>query len=177
MILIGRNATKINNVVSAFKSQGGADRIRGYYGDVSNKGMIDDLISSLERKGITIDILVNNAAIITPITRIADSSPEEWLEAQKINLFGSFLCARAVIPWMLRKGRGTIINISSGVPTILWKGGVPIVLLRLASIFLLNVFMKNMVLLEFGYLVIVLEWSILQCRRSSVTLRLIRSVR
>lgn len=60
-----------------------------------------------------VDILVNNAGGGSPITSIDDVNLEEWEKILRNNLTGTFLCSKAVIPYMKKQGNGKIINISS----------------------------------------------------------------
>jgi len=60
-----------------------------------------------------VDILVNNAGIATMPMRIHDMPIEDWDRLLAINLRGVFLCSRAIIPQMLARGGGSIINIAS----------------------------------------------------------------
>ena len=62
-------------------------------------------------------MLINNAAVIDPIARLDESSPEAWGEAIDINVKGVYHGIRAALPIMLRQGIGTIINIRSGAAT------------------------------------------------------------
>jgi 3-oxoacyl-[acyl-carrier protein] reductase len=61
-----------------------------------------------------IDALVNNAGVIEPIARIADSDPAGWARNVEINLVGAYHTIRAVLPGMIADGGGTIVNVSSG---------------------------------------------------------------
>lgn len=65
----------------------------------------------------SIDILVNNAGIVrnTPRAPIEEVDVKDWHRIIAVNLTGSFLAARAVVPFMKRSKKGKIINISSGV--------------------------------------------------------------
>ncbi len=69
-----------------------------------------------------IDILVNNAGVIEPISRIEDSDPEAWGKVIDINVKGVYYGIRAVVPLMLAKGSGTIVNISSGAAVSALEG-------------------------------------------------------
>ncbi|MEO1397622.1 MAG: SDR family oxidoreductase [Pseudomonadota bacterium] len=64
-----------------------------------------------------VDVLVNNAGVIDPIARIADSDPAEWGKVVDINFKGVYHGIRAVLPVMEAQGGGVIINISSGAAT------------------------------------------------------------
>mgnify|MGYP000039980652 CR=1 FL=1 len=61
-----------------------------------------------------IDILVNNAGSLIKLVPIEDCTDEVWDAVMGVNLKGVFLCTQAVIPYLKEKGRGRIINISSG---------------------------------------------------------------
>ena len=68
------------------------------------------------RRSGPIEILVNNAALfaelrLTPIMQISN---EEWDRVMKVNVRGTLQTTKAVVPSMLRNGRGKIVNISSG---------------------------------------------------------------
>ena len=64
-----------------------------------------------------LDILINNAGVIEPIARLADSDPQLWGDATDINFKGVYHGLRAALPVMEARGRGVIVNISSGAAT------------------------------------------------------------
>ena len=61
-----------------------------------------------------VDILVNCAGVYGPIGPSTDVDPYAWWGVLRVNLFGTFLCTRAVLPHMLRRGRGKVINLAGG---------------------------------------------------------------
>jgi NAD(P)-dependent dehydrogenase (short-subunit alcohol dehydrogenase family) len=84
--------------------------------DVNNNKSLLDMAQQTEARYGPIEILVNNAALFStlelkPFTEITEN---EWDEVMKVNVRGPFQCAKAVVPSMIRNGRGKIINISSG---------------------------------------------------------------
>ena len=86
--------------------------------DVSDVEQADNMAkATIERFG-RIDALINNAAVFQrpAMTRgpFDQVSVEEWDRLMAVNLRGTFLCARAVVPYMKQQGGGSIINISSG---------------------------------------------------------------
>lgn len=83
---------------------------------------------ALERFG-RIDILVNNAAILTKPTPFDQISETDWDRVMAVNLKGMWLCCKAVIPMMRQQGKGKIINLSSDT---IWLG-VPMLLHYVAS--------------------------------------------
>ena len=69
-----------------------------------------------------VDILVNNAGLIDPIARIEDADPLAWGQVVDVNVKGAFHMLRAVVPGMLARGSGLVINISSGASTSALEG-------------------------------------------------------
>lgn len=81
--------------------------------DVSDEDQVNHLVNkTLEAYG-TIDILVNNAGARGPIGPIHKISLEEWEQTLRLNLTATFLCSKAVLPVMLEKREGKIINIAT----------------------------------------------------------------
>ena len=85
---------------------------RGYIADVTDEAQVQGLLKAIEADLGTVDILVNNAGIIKRIP-MTEMSAEEFRQVVDIDLVGPFICAKAVIPGMLRLGHGKIINICS----------------------------------------------------------------
>ena len=85
---------------------------KGYVCDVTNEEAVRALVKQIEAEIGTIDILVNNAGIIRRIPMI-EMSAEEFRKVIDVDLNAPFICAKAVIPSMIAKGHGKIINICS----------------------------------------------------------------
>ncbi len=84
----------------------------GYVFDVTNEELVNTTISQIEREVGVIDILVNNAGIIKRIP-MHEMTAAEFREVIDIDLNAPFIIAKAVIPSMIKKGGGKIINICS----------------------------------------------------------------
>ena len=84
--------------------------------DVADEASIKEMVEVVEDEWGRIDVLVNNAGIFSTLEmRPFDQIPlEEWDKVLRVNLTGSFLCARAVLPAMRRAQWGRIINVASG---------------------------------------------------------------
>ena len=89
------------------------DRLLGIRCDVSKSSEVDHLIKLTVAKFKFINILVNNAGIVF-VKKLLDTSEEEWNKTIDTNLKGAFLCTKAVLPSMIQKRSGVIINVSSG---------------------------------------------------------------
>lgn len=85
--------------------------------DVSDYTAVEQAVITATDTFGAVDVLVNNAALIDPIARLADSDPAGWDKVVDVNVKGVYHGVRAVLPGMLQRGRGTIINISSGAAT------------------------------------------------------------
>ena len=85
---------------------------KGYVCDVTDEASVKEMVEKIEAEVGTIDILVNNAGIIKRIP-MTEMSVEEWRRVIDVDLNGPFICAKAVIPGMIKKGHGKIINICS----------------------------------------------------------------
>ena len=104
------NQELVNKGLQAYKEAG--IEAHGYVCDVTNEDAVNAFISQVEKEVGVIDILVNNAGIIKriPMTEMASS---EFRQVVDIDLVGPFIMAKAVIPSMIKKGHGKIINICS----------------------------------------------------------------
>ena len=96
--------------VAAYKAEG-VD-VHGYVADVTKEDEIQALVAKIKEEVGVIDILINNAGIIKRIP-MCDMSVEDFTKVIDVDLIAPFICAKAVIPGMIEKGHGKIINICS----------------------------------------------------------------
>ena len=85
---------------------------KGYVCDVTDEEAVQALVKRIEAEVGVIDILVNNAGIIRRIPMI-EMSAAEFRKVIDVDLNAPFICSQAVIPSMIQKGHGKIINICS----------------------------------------------------------------
>ncbi len=85
---------------------------RGYVADVTDEAAVQAMIAQIEADVGTVDILVNNAGVIKRIP-MTDMSVEDFSKVIDVDLIAPFICSKAVIPGMIKKGHGKIINICS----------------------------------------------------------------
>ena len=104
------NQDLVNKGLAAYAEKG--IDAHGYVCDVTNEDAVQALVKQIEAEVGVIDILVNNAGIIRRIPMI-EMSAEDFRQVVDIDLVGPFICAKAVIPGMIEKGHGKIINICS----------------------------------------------------------------
>lgn len=85
---------------------------KGYFCDVTDEEQVQDLVAKIEAELGTIDILVNNAGIIKRVP-MTEMKVEEFRQVVDIDLNAPFIVSKAVLPGMIRKGHGKIINVCS----------------------------------------------------------------
>ena len=81
--------------------------------DVSQAESVQAGADQTLRRFGSVDLLVNNAGIAGATKKLWELSPAEWQEVLQIDLFGVFLCCHALVPSMIKKGFGRIVNIAS----------------------------------------------------------------
>lgn len=84
----------------------------GYVCDVTDEEAVKAMVAKIEKEVGVIDILVNNAGIIKRIP-MTEMSADEFRQVIDVDLNAPFICSKAVIPSMIKKGHGKIINICS----------------------------------------------------------------
>ena len=97
-------------VVDSIRDNGGTAQT--FEADVSDKADVQPMIDRFEEKYNTPDTLVNNAGIATQ-SRLAEMSVETWDQTIAVDLRGVFLLSRFVMPGMIERGSGNIVNIAS----------------------------------------------------------------
>ena len=81
--------------------------------DVTDRPAVEALVARTEREVGPIDLLINNAATLRAWGPMAEADPDDWWREMEINLRGPLLFMRAVLPHMLIRRRGRIVNVAS----------------------------------------------------------------
>ena len=82
--------------------------------DVSDRAAVEAMVARVEAEFGPIDGLVNNAGINLRESSAWEADPDDWWHVFEVNVLGAYLCARAVVPGMLERGGGRIVNTGSG---------------------------------------------------------------
>jgi 3-oxoacyl-[acyl-carrier protein] reductase len=82
--------------------------------DVSNRSDVERMVAQAEEELGPLDVLVNNAGIALWEGSAWELEPEEWWHVFEVNVLGVYLCCRTVIPGMIARGGGRIVNVASG---------------------------------------------------------------
>lgn len=104
------NAELVEKGIKAYKDAG--IKAHGYVCDVTDEDAVNAMVAKIEKEVGVIDILVNNAGIIKRIP-MTEMTAAQFRQVIDIDLNGPFIMAKAVIPSMIKKGHGKIINICS----------------------------------------------------------------
>lgn len=105
-----RSQANMDTALKNYKEKG--IDAKGYICDVTDEKQVSEMVADIEKELGTIDILVNNAGIIKRIP-MTEMSAEEFRQVVDIDLNAPFIVSKAVIPGMIKKGHGKIINICS----------------------------------------------------------------
>ena len=110
LILCARTSVQLQGVADAVRAAGRP--CLSAVVDVTKEGEVARLVQDGLTKFGRIDVLVNNAGISNP-KPFLETSNADWDEAIDVNLMGVVFCMRAVLPSMLQRGSGAVVNIAS----------------------------------------------------------------
>jgi len=113
-----RRRERLDRLAADIAAAGGEVAVYGL--DVTDAAGVRAMVDDVATRWGGIDVLVNNAGRGLSAT-LEDTKPEEFRELLELNVMAVFTVAQAVLPWMRRRGRGHIINVSS----IVGRRGVP----------------------------------------------------
>lgn len=105
------NIGEARKVAGKIESMG--RRVLVILADVSNKEDVDNMVKKTIEVFGKIDILVNNAGVVGSTVPIQELKEEDWDRIISVDLKGTFLCCKAVVPHMINRRSGKIVNISS----------------------------------------------------------------
>ena len=113
VFICGRNNNDVRRTIDELRLGGAA--IEGASGDIADPGDVRRIVHETVARFGTIDVLVNNASLLGPRVTIAEYDFAAWREVLATNLDGLFLVTHEVLPIMLARHCGAIINLTSGV--------------------------------------------------------------
>jgi len=113
--LIARSAGELAETAALIERAGG--KALALPADVSDRAAVHEALAEAEKSLGAVDVLVNNAGIAGPIQPFWETDGEDWWRVLEVNLRGPVLCSRAVLPGMVSRRHGRIINIAtSAIP-------------------------------------------------------------
>jgi NADP-dependent 3-hydroxy acid dehydrogenase YdfG len=120
VFLAARSADAIKRIAGEIAEAGGT--AMAVPTDMADHHAVAALVRAATEATGRLDLLVNNAGLIDPIARIADSDPDAWGDVIDVNVKGVYYGLRHALPVMQVQGSGTIVNISSGAANSALEG-------------------------------------------------------
>ena len=119
LVLAARDRETLESVAIELESRARSttQQIVSVPADVARPADVERLVRRTEHHFGRLDVLVCNAGVYGPLGSIEDVDWTEWVRAIEINLLGTVLCCRAVVPIMRRQGSGKIVTLSGGGAT------------------------------------------------------------
>ena len=109
VVVTARSADQLSETVKLAEG-----RVIAVPADVADRPSVKALVRSVEYMAGPVDLLVNNAATGGPFGPFWETNPEEWWRCQEVNVRGPMLCCRELVPGMIARQAGRIINVVSG---------------------------------------------------------------
>lgn len=109
--LLARSESDLKTVANAI-SQSAGIKVAYATADISDRASVEKAIAELAGTLGPIDLLINNAGT-AQFGTVSEMDPEEWERIVKVNLFGTYYVTRAVLPDMMKRNTGAIVNVSS----------------------------------------------------------------
>jgi NADP-dependent 3-hydroxy acid dehydrogenase YdfG len=122
MLLAARRADKLAEVASAALERG-AEAVHTISLDVRNRQAVQQAIGALPAEWAAIDVLVNNAGLSRGLEKLYQGQIDDWEEMIDTNMKGLLYVTRAVVPGMVERGRGHVLNLGSTAGEMTYPGG------------------------------------------------------
>lgn len=106
-----RTASEIQAVTQEITQRGG--RALAIPADVTDSKAVQQIVTTVEQTLGPVDLLINNAGVLRAIGLIVEVDADDWWREIEVNVRGPFLWSQAVLPSMIRRKRGRIINLAS----------------------------------------------------------------
>jgi NADP-dependent 3-hydroxy acid dehydrogenase YdfG len=121
LIVIARREDRLTALVDQLTAQGAT--VHGRVLDVRDRGSIDQFIQTLPAQFADIDILINNAGCALGLDHIEHAEHDDWEAMIDINMKGLLNMTRAILPQMVKRESGHIVNIGSTAALNVYAGG------------------------------------------------------
>ena len=121
LILTGRNADKLKEISDELTTKG--TQVRTLKFDVRNRVVAEEMLQELPAEWKNIDVLVNNAGLALGLEPEYEGDLDDWETMIDTNIMGLLTMTRLVVPGMVKRNSGHIINIGSVAGDAAYKGG------------------------------------------------------
>jgi 3-hydroxy acid dehydrogenase / malonic semialdehyde reductase len=122
LLLAARRLDRLEALEPELK-QSGAPAVHKIRLDVQDRAAVDAAVAALPEAWRPIDILVNNAGLSRGLDKVWEAKPDDWEDMIDTNVKGMLWVTRAVVPGMVERGRGHVINLGSTAQEIAYPGG------------------------------------------------------
>jgi 3-hydroxy acid dehydrogenase/malonic semialdehyde reductase len=122
LILCARRKDRLDKLAAELQQRCGAESLTIQL-DVRNRAAVEGTIASLPAEWRAVDVLINNAGLSRGLDKLHEGRIEDWEEMIDTNIKGLLYVSRAVIPGMVERNRGTIVNIGSIAGHEVYPGG------------------------------------------------------
>ena len=122
LLLAARRVGKLAEVAAAALERG-AEAVHAISLDVRDRKAVEKTIGTLTPEWAAIDVLVNNAGLSRGLDKLYQGKIEDWEEIIDTNVKGLLYVTRAVVPGMVERGRGHVVNMGSTAGEVTYPGG------------------------------------------------------
>lgn len=122
LLVCARRLKKLEELKQSLK-EAGALEVHAFELDVQNRSAVEGAISGLPQDWRDIDVLVNNAGLSRGFTKLHEDDPDNWEEMIDTNIKGLLYVTRSVVPGMVARGQGHVINLGSTAGYITYANG------------------------------------------------------
>ncbi|HEY5865846.1 MAG TPA: SDR family oxidoreductase, partial [Candidatus Tectomicrobia bacterium] len=118
LLLVARSAAALRQVQDELRADARCEQqVHVVVADLGTPDAVPTIVGEARRVWESLDVLVNNAGMLTPIGKVWDNDWHEWEMTIRVNLLAPVELCRACVPWMSARRQGKIINISGGGAT------------------------------------------------------------
>jgi NADP-dependent 3-hydroxy acid dehydrogenase YdfG len=122
LLLAARRAERLE-AMEVDLLEAGAAAVHAFKLDVQDRADVERAIADLPEEWRAIDVLVNNAGLSRGLDKLWEGKPEDWEEMIDTNVKGMLWVTRAVVPGMVARGRGHVVNLGSTAQELAYPGG------------------------------------------------------
>ena len=122
LLLAARREEVLQEETAAFKAAGAAD-VHTVALDVTKRQSVEAFLGALPEGWKAIDVLVNNAGLSRGLDKVYEGKPDDWEQMIETNVMGLLYVTRAVVPGMVERGQGHIVNLGSTAGELTYPGG------------------------------------------------------
>jgi NADP-dependent 3-hydroxy acid dehydrogenase YdfG len=122
LLLCARRLERLKELEPALLDAGAA-AVYSIALDVSDRGAVESAMAGLPAEWAAVDVLVNNAGLSRGLSKVYLDDPDDWEEMIGTNVKGLLYVTRAVVPGMVERGRGHVINLGSTAGHMTYANG------------------------------------------------------